>query len=450
MQHMRKTNQQAKKGQVRRQTIWRSFLVPGPGRQYTIAVSAGLALAVAAFVPLWWVQLMTVPALVAVLWLVWQVPVRRSYLVGLVFTAAWLLPTTYWYYAFMSPGVAFAASFGWAALIANMFWLVALRRWIGRLGVSFVFILVWCVVTYARLRLPVVEDWWLPHLGYSMWRNSGIMMIGAWGGEAIIEAALWLSAALVVVIGMKWRRMYAGLVLMVILVGMISMNWWNNHAPSKAIAPVIAVQSMTRGGVDQPAMAGDVDDLFTITDQALANKLRGAMTVVWPENYIPASQMRRLAAYARRHHVNLVYHTTEPAARGGQYKKAVVLNAEGQTILTNYKQHIAPDEIGVARMSKKKIVLNGQSMTAYVCYDLHYPDVVERLAGSEMAFVPLSDAAYGYLQRQFHAADIALHAAQARTTIVAAGTNGPTMLVNSNGVVLRELNDQTKGWIEHE
>ena len=35
----------------------------------------------------------------------------------------------------------------------------------------------------------------------------------------------------------------------------------------------------------------------------------------------------------------------------------------------------------------------------------------------------------GYLQKQFHAADIALRAVQAYTSIVVAGTNGPTMIV---------------------
>ena len=36
-----------------------------------------------------------------------------------------------------------------------------------------------------------------------------------------------------------------------------------------------------------------------------------------------------------------------------------------------------------------------------ICYDMHYPDVVGRLSGSDVAYVPLNDAAYGYMQKQF-------------------------------------------------
>ena len=70
-------------------------------------------------------------------------------------------------------------------------------------------------------------------------------------------------------------------------------------------------------------------------------------------------------------------------------------------------------------------------------------------SGSDVAYVPLNDAAYGYLQKQFHAADIALHAAQADTAVVVASTNGPTMIVNSNGVVTRSLDTSDAGHIRN-
>ena len=53
------------------------------------------------------------------------------------------------------------------------------------------------------------------------------------------------------------------------------------------------------------------------------------------------------------------------------------------------------------------------------------------------------------MQKQFHAADIALHAAQADTAVVVASTNGPTMIVNSNGVVTHSLSTSDAGHIRN-
>ena len=60
-----------------------------------------------------------------------------------------------------------------------------------------------------------------------------------------------------------------------------------------------------------------------------------------------------------------------------------------------------------------------------------------------------SRATYGYLQKQFHTANIALHAAQADTAVVVASTNGPTMIVNSNGVVTQSLSTSDAGHIRN-
>lgn len=82
-------------------------------RCYLGALAAGGMLALTVFVPIWWVQLLALPALGLVFGLLRAAPVKLAYRVGLVFCLAWLLPTTYWYYSFMSPLVAFAASAGY-------------------------------------------------------------------------------------------------------------------------------------------------------------------------------------------------------------------------------------------------------------------------------------------------------------------------------------------------
>ena len=96
----------------------------------------------------------------------------------------------------MSVGVAVGASIGWALLQANLFHLAALRDRIGVPGVWLAFSAAWVVLTWARMRLPVTEDWWIPHLGYGVWRNPGLVWLGGFGGEAALEGAVLLGGAL--------------------------------------------------------------------------------------------------------------------------------------------------------------------------------------------------------------------------------------------------------------
>lgn len=117
------------------------------------------------------------------------------------------------------------------------------------------------------------------------------------------------------------------------------------------------------------------------------------------------------------------------------YKKVNVADTHGDVVLSNYKLHIAPGEIAAGKYSKNIIALSGVKLSAYVCYDLHYPDAASRMSGASLVVVPLNDAAFGSLQKTFHAADIALRAVQASTDIAVSATTGPTMYLTKNGVV---------------
>ena len=419
-------------------------------RDCSLAIASGGVLAATAFARHWALQLPAVVAMAAVFWLLRTVPARRAYAVGTVFTLAWLVPTTYWYYNFMSFGVAFAASIGWALLTANLFQLAALRERIGTRLVWPLFALLWLALTWLRLRMPVTEDWWLPHLGYSVWRNSGLIWLGGFGGETVLEAVVLAGGMTVAAAFVRRGPLAALAACAAVIASVIGLNAISQSLPAKPIPPVIALQAMTEGGVDAPATEQDVSDLIDMTREALGGDHAQPTTVVWPENSIPESAQRRVADAAAELRVNIVYHTVELNGRGVYKKTVVVDGSTGEAVLANYKQHIAPDEeLGVSRASRSIVELGDQHVTAYICYDMHYPDVVGRLSGSDVAYVPLNDAAYGYLQKQFHAADIALHAAQADTAVVVASTNGPTMIVNSNGVVTRSLDTSDAGHIRN-
>ena len=422
----------------------------GQARECPLAIASGGALAATAFAQHWALQLPAVVAMAAVFWLLRTVPARRAYSVGVLFTLAWLVPTTYWYYNFMSLGAALGASIGWALLMANLFHLAALREKLGTRLVWPLFALLWLALTWLRLRMPVTEDWWLPHLGYSVWRNSGLVWLGGFGGETALEAVVLAGGMAVAAAFVRrgpWAALAAGAAAIASVIGL---NAISQSLPAKPIPPVIAVQAMTAGGVDAPATEQDVSDLIDMTREALGGDYARSTTVVWPENSIPESAQRRVADVAAELRVNIAYHTTEHDGEGVYKKTVVVDGSTGQAVLANYKQHLAPDEkLGVSRASRSIVELGDRRVTAYICYDMHYPDVVGRLRGSDVAYVPLNDAAYGYVQKQFHAADIALRAAQADTAVVVASTNGPTMIVNSNGVVTQFLNTSDAGHLRN-
>ena len=107
--------------------------------------------------------------------------------------------------------------------------------------------------------------------------------------------------------------------------------------------------------------------------------------MVWPENSIPTASESRLEKFAAEHRVRLVYHTNERQG-DGDYKQAVILDQDGRRILTNYKAHIAPAEDGTDWYTDQHAVSDGQVVTAYVCYDMHYPDIVTRLRGADSAY----------------------------------------------------------------
>ncbi|WP_376753666.1 hypothetical protein [Candidatus Southlakia epibionticum] len=414
-------------------------------KDYLIMAASGVMLALAAHMSVWWLQLPALFAVAAVFVVLRRATARHAYFLGLTFCACWLLPTTYWYYQFMTPIVAVLASVGFIFLLANIWWIVLLRRWIGVKAVSVLFVIVWCSFTLIRLHAPVMKDWWIPHLGYTVWRNNGILMLGRWGGEAAIEFAL-----LAIGVGLAWlwcrqKRMQFIIASGVVAVVVIAANIVVAKLPAQPILPTIAVQSMTEGGVNVPATKNDVKRLEQLSLQALKSRhAKPGVTIVWPENSLPASSREQLRDFTRNNHLRLVYHTQEIIG-DRRYKKVVILDEDGKDALVNYKQHIAPDEEGVGRVSAQNVRFGGRTITAYVCYDLHYPDVVNRMKGSDTVYAPLDDVVYGYLQKQFHAADISLHAIQAQTTIVTASINGPTMAVNANGVIVDQLKSDGAG-----
>ena len=415
------------------------FLRHGIWQQWQlVALLSGIAVSLLSFAPNIFIQ-STVLVILAPFFLgVLKLPKKQAYTAGLVFMAAWILPTTYWYYGFMPWWLAFLASVGFVALIANLFHFMNLKN---RVAALVLLCVAWAVFTYIRLHLPVMEDWWLPHLGYAAWSNPALLWFGKLLGEASIELVILLSNASIALLIWKRRYIAGGVLGAALVVGSLSAGLAITKQPFSSPMTVVALQQSVSGGVDAAATDKDVTLLMDKTREALSedeNTVKPVI-VVWPENKVPSMQEIRLSQFAKAQKVVIAYHTVENNQADKPYKKVQIVDGSGNMILSNYKLHIAPGETATGRFSDNSTKVNGINLSAYVCYDIHYPDSAARMAGASLVVVPLNDAAFGSLQKTFHAADIALRAVQANTDIAVSATTGPTMYVTKDGVVKERL-----------
>ena len=392
---------------------------------------SGSSIAILSFFPNLWLQSLAPVLLVPLMIYLIRAHKQHLVLAGILFFGSWLLPTTYWYYTFMSPLVGLLASFGTVLLLANLFLFLNIKN--KKFAIT-AMITTWCIWTYIRIRIPYVEDWWIPHLGYSVWSNPAYLWVGKVGGETTIELAVLLLATL---IAFTYTRSKKIAIMLGIGIYSVTVSFALVTSRANYVGPqVISIQSMTSGGVDVAASATDVDTLIATSKKAL--RMANPVFVIWPENSIPEDQRQKIVEFATNNKVGVIYQSFRQD-NSIRHKSVFMLNANGGEILANTKYHIAPGEKGISKYSNQVVNYHGTSVTAYICYDMHYPDIIPRLKSADMAFVPMNDALFGYLQKQFHLADIALRAVQSNTTIVTSSTNGPTAIVLPNGSVYSKL-----------
>jgi apolipoprotein N-acyltransferase len=78
-----------------------------------VALASGLAVSLLSFVPNIFIQSTVLVIFVPFFLSVMKLPKKQAYTAGLIFFAAWILPTTYWYYGFMPWWLAVLASVGY-------------------------------------------------------------------------------------------------------------------------------------------------------------------------------------------------------------------------------------------------------------------------------------------------------------------------------------------------
>ncbi len=417
---------------------------------YLTLAGCGLFLSVATFSSSTIIQMLSFFSLLPVMLVMLADDVKQSsrhYLLGLIFFAFWLLPCTYWYYSFMHPLVAIAASVGFVLLLANSFNILALSKNKLSEGITLlIFCVSWATFTFLRLHLPLLKDWWIPHLGYALWRNPALLQLGKLAGEASIEFCMLAFCATLAYLNKKKRLLTSIAISLAFLFLVIGSNYLLVKDRTNDFPLIIAIQCSS-AVKDSEATAKDLEKIKTQTMEVLGKSQHNQsdeVYVVWPENRIPPYYHHELAEFAKAQGINLIYHSYEPTNNNDKpYKTITWVNRYGEVVLKNYKENIAPGENGSAKKSAN--IVNGK--TAYICYDVHYPTIVKRMTGAQLAFVALNDEEFWDLQKTFHLADMALRAVQADVWLAAASKDGPSAIISKHGVIINVLPFRQDGYI---
>jgi len=407
-------------------------------------------------------------AIAPVFILVLRQSARKRYITGLLFFGSWLIPTTYWYYLIFPWWQAAAQSLGWVALMAGIFVLPIYFSLKTSPNSSFVkrrtlielliIVIAWTIIDTLRQYLPVTEDWWIPHVGYTVWQNPLVIQAArVFGVGGVIAVVLTINAfASYWILHNKERRRdaahtavfqshslpkkCAAISLVVSLISITGSLIIKKIPTGTTPVTLIALQQQPIGGIHASASAKDVTLLIDKSKQALHNMTRERpIFMVWPENMITPEFDHEISNFAYEEKSTLVYNRAitgrDEALPSHPYNTAALVDETGTPQTISIKKHAAPGEQITTHDVFIKRELHGLTVTADICYDLHYPDIGERIKNTDLVLGSIDDDHFGQLVPLFHAADIVFRAVEHNTYIVTAGTTGPTFFVNRLGVI---------------
>jgi apolipoprotein N-acyltransferase len=408
-------------------------------KKYLIIIFlSGLVLNLSIFIDNIWTDFLAFVVIAPVFYSLQKIEKRKRYLAGLLFFGAWLIPTSYWYFNFMPWWLAIL-SLTFFTLMANVFQVSNIVKNRNIILDFAMIIFFWLLITFLRMNLPILEDWWIPHLAYTQWQNLSVLQIISVGEIYGIIFAILFSNGVIAYFWLKDKKVFSITFTIIIFAIMISGNFYFTKLSQKGQERFnfIGIQISPENGFYADANLNDIKKLQEMTKAALAeieNKNKKTF-VLWPENMIEEQSTKNLQDFARNNNIYLVFNQAEK--RDDElYNTVVVVDSYGREILKNYKSHAAPGEnIKIVKSINNSIEIDEQRITTDICYDLHYSDISKRLNGNDLLFVPVDDDRFGSFMPHLHAQDIIFRAIKNRISIFSASTNGPTMFIDKYGLI---------------
>lgn len=366
----------------------------------------------------------------------------KRYVGGLIFFGSWIIPTCYWYFLIF-PWWAALLRLTIFTLMANVFFIPLIIRK-RNIMLDFIIIIVsWVAIIAARIELPFTKDWWIPHIAYTQWLNPLIVQIAGFAGIYGIIFIVLLVNAVIAYLLIKKKYIPASVLAIVIIAACLSGNAFFQNTIEKGDKNIalLAVQSVpSKGYYSENATIEDIENLKSLTSGALKDVKReenNIIIAIWPENMVKISEDENISRFVRENNIYLVYNRAVPNDDAFPFNTAVLLNSSGEVVLTNYKKHIAPGEKITSSSKFSSILVHDIKVITDICYDLHYPDIRERIDGDDLLLAPVDDDRFGRFFPYLHAADTVFRAVENDINIITASTNGPTFYVNRYGVVER-------------
>ena len=236
---------------------------------------------------------------------------KKRYLGGLLFFGAWMLPTSYWYFNFMPIWLAVLA-LSFFTLIAHVFHISNLIKK-KSIFLDFAIIIVsWLFLTFLRINLPIIKDWWIPDIAYTQWQNIFVLQIANFLGIYGIIFLILITNATLAFLWIKKKKIVS--IIFIIFVSFIFLfgNFViNNFAKTKGQSiTFIAIQASPENGYQASTNINDIQKLKKITQSALEkiqNKSLKNIFVLWPENMIAENNTADLINFSKENNIFLVY-----------------------------------------------------------------------------------------------------------------------------------------------
>ncbi|MBC8388695.1 MAG: hypothetical protein ISS14_00615 [Actinobacteria bacterium] len=409
---------------------------------YVIIALSGILLNISFFIHNIYAQIFALFIVAPTFFAISRLKGIKRYVGGLIFFGSWIIPTCYWYFLIF-PWWAALLRLTIFTLMANVFFipLIIKKR---NIVLDFVItIVLWVGIIAARIELPFTEDWWIPHIAYTQLLNPLIVQIGGVTGiYGIILIILFINAAIAYLLTKK-KYIPAGIVVIIVIATCLTGNilFQNTIGQGDKNIALIAVQSVpSKGFYSENATVEDIENLKSLTAGALKDierKENNIVIVLWPENMVKTSEDENISQFVRENNIYLVYNRAEPNEDELPFNTAVLLDSNGEAILTNYKKHIAPGEEITSSNEFSSVMVHDIKVVTDICYDLHYPDIREGISGDDLLLAPVDDDRFGSFFPYLHAADTVFRAVENDINIITASTNGPTFYVNRYGVVER-------------
>jgi len=409
---------------------------------YVIIALSGVLLNISFFIHNIYAQIFALFIIAPVFYAISRLKGIKRYVGGLIFFGIWIIPTCYWYFLIF-PWWAALLRLTIFTLMANVFFIPLIIKKRNIVLDFTITIVLWVGIIAARIELPVTEDWWIPHIAYTQWLNPLIVQIAGFAGiYGIIFIILLINAAIAYLLTKK-KYIPASIVAIVVVAACLTGNalFQNTIGQGDKNIALLAVQSVpSKGFHSENATIEDIENLKSMTSGALKDVKReenNIIIAIWPENMAKTSEDENISRFVRENNIYLVYNRAEPNDSELPFNTAVLLDGNGEVILTNYKRHIAPGEEITSSSKFSSVLIHDIKVVTDICYDLHYPDIRERINGDDLLLAPVDDDRFGSFFPYLHAADTVFRAVENNINIITASTNGPTFYVNRHGVVER-------------